>query len=76
MRTFIVNYSFPKEYRGTYQVTVEDSLTAGIDAGNKVHEYLEKKYGKVKDSSSTVIEVYDNKIQKIGETESGTVFAY
>ena len=58
MRTFIVNYNFPEEYKGTYQVTVEDSLTAGMEAAKKVHKYLAEKFGEVKDSSSTIIEVY------------------
>ena len=81
MRTFIVNYNFPEEYKGTYQVTVEDSLTAGIDAGNKVRKYLAEKFGEVKDSSSTIIEVYGT-IHKIDNTkdeergeEDGTIIS-
>ena len=62
MRTFIVNYSAPKEYRGTYRVSVEDGLMAGINASEKVQKYLQEKYGKVKDSASTVIEVYGGDI--------------
>jgi hypothetical protein len=65
MRTFIVNYSSPKEWKGTYQVRVEDGPMANIKASQKVHQYLEDKYGKVKDSNCTVLEVYDNKIQKV-----------
>ncbi len=72
MRTFIVNYNWPLEYKGTYQVTVEDSVTAGIDAGNKVRKYLEEKFGEVKDSSSTVIEVYGT-IHKIDYTKAELV---
>lgn len=68
MRTFIVNYNWPLEYKGTYQVTVEDGPTASIDAGNKVHKYLVEKFGEVKDSSSTVVEVYGT-IHKIGHTK-------
>lgn len=70
MRTFIVNYNWPLEYKGTYQVTVEDSLTANIDAADKVHKYLIEKFGEVKDSSSsTIIEVYDGTIHKIDDTK-------
>lgn len=69
MRTFIVNYNWPLEYKGTYQVTVEDSLTANIDAADKVHKYLVEKFGEVKDSSSsTIVEVYGT-IHKIDCTE-------
>lgn len=73
MRTFIVNYSSPKEWKGTYQVRVEDSSTASINASDKVRKYLEDKYGKVKDSNCTVLEVYDNKIQKVGESKADLV---
>lgn len=70
MRTFIVNYNWPLEYKGTYQVTVEDSLTANIDAADKVHKYLIEKFGEVKDSSSSaIIEVYDGTIHKIDDTK-------
>ena len=81
MRTFIVNYNWPLEYKGTYQVTVEDSVTAGMEAAKKVHNYLVKKFGEVKDSNSTVIEVYGT-IHKIDNTkdeergeEDGTIIS-
>ncbi len=70
MRTFIVNYNWPLEYKGTYQVTVEDSLTASIDAMDKVRKYLVEKFGEVKDSSSsTIVEVY-GAIHKIDDTKA------
>lgn len=68
MRTFIINYNFPEEYKGTYQVTVEDSLTAGMEAAKKVHNYLVEKFGEVKNSDSTVIEVYGT-VHKIDYTK-------
>lgn len=68
MRTFIVNYNWPLEYKGTYQVTVEDSVTAGMEAAKKVRNYLVEKFGEVKDSSSTIVEVYGT-IHKIDNTK-------
>lgn len=62
MRTFIVNYSYPVRFRGTYCVTAKDSF----EAGDKVRSYLENKWGHYKDQMSIVMEVYDNQIQMIG----------
>ena len=58
-RTFIVSYSRPLRYQGAYVVKAKD----GIEAGNKVGEYLKETYGVVYnekgliDASSIVVEV-------------------
>ena len=54
MAKYLVNYTFPKEVRGSYFVDANDSL----EASNKVEKYITKKYGEIKDSYSTVTEIY------------------
>ena len=66
-RTFIVSYSRPLRYQGAYVVKAKD----GIEAGNKVEEYLKETYGVIYnekghvDSSSIVVEVHNNQIMYI-----------
>jgi len=57
-RTFIINYSWPLAYKGTYVVKAKDSF----EAGNKVSEYLKCKYGRVDCANSVVIEVVNNQM--------------
>ena len=59
MRSFIVNYTHPLRYRGTYLTTAID----GIEAGKKVRDYLQDKYGYEPDQRSSVHEIEDNRIQ-------------
>ena len=61
MKTFLITYHSPKEYRGTYQVKATDSDVAY----NKVQDYLKEKFGDTKDSYSAIIEVEGGKIIKI-----------
>ena len=57
-KTFIITYSYPFRYKGTYVVKAEDSFKAG----EKVSKYLAEKYGATNDSDSVVIQVYDNQL--------------
>ena len=61
MNKYIIVYHSPIEYKGTYIVSAEN----GIEAGNKVSNYLGKKYGKISNSSSVVVDVYNNELIKI-----------
>lgn len=58
MRKFIITYSYPAKYRGSYEVVVEDSIFASMNASKKVQQYLEEKHGKADDSHSIVMEIY------------------
>ena len=66
-RTFIVSYSRPLRYQGAYVVKAKNA----IEAGNKVEEYLRETYGVIYnekgliDSSSIIVEVYNNQIMYI-----------
>ena len=62
MRSYIITYSYPFRYRGTYLVTGKD----GIEASEKCWKYLEEKYGHENNQNSTVVEVYENQIINIG----------
>ena len=62
MRSYIITYSYPFRYRGTYLVTGKD----GIEASEKCRKYLEDKYGVDETQNSTVVEVYDNQIINLG----------
>lgn len=62
MRSFIITYTLPVRYRGTYLVTGKD----GIEASEKCRKYLEEKYGYEDGQNSSVVEVYDNQIINIG----------
>ena len=63
MRKFIINYSEPAAYRGTYLIEAED----GIEASHKARQYLEETKGKENDTRSMVMEVYGNEIIVLGE---------
>lgn len=58
MKTYFINYSFPKEYKGSYIVKGED----GIDASEKLNAYLKSKYGEFKDSYCQVTEVENGQL--------------
>lgn len=61
--TYLITYCYPLRYRGSYVVTANDS----IEAGNKVRDYLQKKWGRPEGTvSSIVTEVYGNAIQFVG----------
>ena len=62
MRSYIITYSLPLRYQGTYLVTGKD----GMEASAKCRKYLEEKYGYLDTQNSTVVEVYDNHIINIG----------
>lgn len=62
MRHYIITYSYPEKYRGTYHIEGED----GIDASNKLQKYLIETRGETKNSHSIVVEVVGNTIQLIG----------
>lgn len=61
MKAYIVTYSWPLRYRGTYLTTAADSL----EAGEKIKNYLREKYGYAGDEVSSVHEIYDNGIQVV-----------
>lgn len=61
MRTYLITYTYPVRYRGSYLTTAED----GIAASDKIRQYLHDKYGFAGDESSVVNEIYDNGIQVV-----------
>ena len=65
MRKFIITYSWPICYKGSYVVSAED----GLDASSKVEKYLKSVYGAVKDSSSIVTEIYYNNLFNVDTKE-------
>lgn len=62
MASYIITYSYPAKYRGTYLIHGKD----GIDASDKLKKYLEETYGGASDSHCVVLEVEGNSIQIIG----------
>jgi hypothetical protein len=63
-RTYIINYTYPLRYRGTYVVKALD----GIEAGRKLSGFLHEKYG-VNDGeteNSIVTEVYEGQLIIVG----------
>lgn len=62
MRNYIITYSYPAKYRGTYLVTAVD----GIEASKKISTYLKETFGDTDTSSSIVLEVEGSAIQIIG----------
>ena len=58
MRTYIITYTYPLIYQGTYVVKGVD----GFDASKKLQKYLKEHYGGTNDSHSMVYEIYDNKL--------------
>jgi len=62
MNHYIITYSYPEKYRGTYHIEGKD----GLDASDKLQKYLRETRGDTKDSHSIVLEVVGNTIQLIG----------
>ena len=65
MRSYIITYSYPAKYRGTYLIQGED----GIDASDKLKKYLEETHGGTTDSHCVVLEVEGSSIQIVGYSE-------
>lgn len=63
-RTYIINYTYPLRYRGTYVIKAPD----GIEAGRKLSSFLHEKYGvnEGETESSSVTEVYDDQLIIVG----------
>ena len=62
MKNYLITYSWPEKYRGSYLISAED----GIEAGNKLSSFLKEKYGDTNTSISIVTEVIGNSIQIVG----------
>lgn len=62
MRNYLITYSWPEKYRGSYLISAED----GFEAGNKLSSFLKEKYGNTNTSISIVTEVIGNSIQIVG----------
>lgn len=62
MRSYIITYSYPQKYRGTYLVQGKDS----IEAGKMLSTYLKETFGETDSSHSIVVEVEGSSIQVIG----------
>ena len=62
MRNYLITYSWPEKYRGSYLVSAED----GFEAGNKLFSFLKEKYGDTNTSNSSVTEVIGDSIQIVG----------
>lgn len=62
MRNYLITYSWPEKYRGSYLISAED----GIDASNKLSSFLKEKYGATNTSNSIVTEVIGDSIQIVG----------
>ena len=62
--TYIIRYTYPLRYRGTYVVKAQD----GFEAGLKIAKFLHDKYGVVKGEteSSIVMELYENELIFVG----------
>ena len=63
-RTYIINYTYPLRYRGTYVVKALD----GIEAGRKISGFLHERYGvnEGETESSIVTEVYEGQLIIVG----------
>ena len=61
MKNYIITYSIPAKYRGTYLITASDS----IEASRKLDTYLKEKFGDTDTSQSIVTEVEGGAIQII-----------
>ena len=62
MRNYLITYSWPEKYRGSYLVSAED----GFEASNKLFSFLKEKYGDTNTSNSSVTEVIGDSIQIVG----------
>ena len=62
MKNYLITYSWPEKYRGSYIISAED----GIEASNKLSSFLKEKYGTTNTSNSIVTEVIGDSIQIVG----------
>ena len=62
MRNYLITYSWPEKYRGSYLINAEDV----IEASNKLSSFLKEKYGATNNSNSIVTEVIGDSIQIVG----------
>lgn len=62
MRNYLITYSWPEKYRGSYLISAED----GVEASNKLSSFLKEKYGATDNVNSIVVEVIGNNIQIVG----------
>lgn len=62
MRNYIITYSYPQKYRGTYLIQGKD----GIDASDRLKTYLVENFGDTDTAHSIVVEVEGSSIQIIG----------
>lgn len=61
MRTYLVTYNYPELYRGCYLTTATD----GIEASDKIKNYLHDKYEYAGDEVSAVTEIHNGAIQVV-----------
>ena len=63
-KTYIVNYTYPLRYRGTYVVKAQ----AGFEVGPKIAKFLHEKYGVIEGEteSSIVMEIYESQLIFVG----------
>lgn len=62
MKNYLITYSWPEKYRGSYLISAED----GFEAGNKLSSFLKEKYGDTDTSISIMTEVIGDSIQIVG----------
>jgi len=62
MKTYLINYNFPVQYRGSYLVNAID----GFEASRKIEFYLKGTYGPTDSSNSEMTEIVGGTIQIIG----------
>ena len=62
MANYIITYSYPQKYRGTYLINAVD----GMEASKKLDSYLKETFGGTDSSHSIVLEVEGSSIQIIG----------
>lgn len=62
MRNYIITYSYPQKYRGTYLIQGVDC----VDASRKLQMFLKEKYGETDAAHSIVLEVEGSSIQIVG----------
>ena len=62
MRSYIITYSYPQKYRGTYLINAND----GMEASHKLSQHLKETYGDTDNSHSIVLEVEGGRIILLG----------
>ena len=62
MKTYLINYNFPVQYRGSYLVNAID----GFEASRKITAYLKETYGPTDSPNSEITEIVGGTIQIIG----------